>query len=402
MSEVARFAPLRGVRVVDFCSNLAGPYGAMILAQLGADVIKVEPPSGDDARRYASTVEGVSVAHSLVSAGKRGVVIDLKAPGGVDVAARLIASADVVLQSMRPGVADRLGIGREAALGYNPEVLYYDVNAFGAGPVGRTLPGYDPLVQAFSGIMEMTGHDDTPPTRCAPSIVDLGTGQWVAMGVLAALLARRAGQPVRGLETALVDTAFSVVGYQATQARVTGERPERAGSGNPIAAPYQCYEASDGYLLIAAANQRLWAGVTRALDALELAGDERFRTLADRTRNRRELEVEINAVLRTATVDEWVPRFASEGVPVGRVLGLEEAVASEVAEERGTFLPAGGVPLVRLPWLVDGEPVSWQRAAPGLGEHTDEVLRELGYTDEQVADAVAGGAVARGTAEPVR
>jgi crotonobetainyl-CoA:carnitine CoA-transferase CaiB-like acyl-CoA transferase len=391
VSTTPAFAPLRGVRVIDFCANLAGPYGAMILAQLGADVIKVEPPGGDDARGYASSVEGASVAWSLVGAGKRSIVLDLKTPDGLEVARRLIASAHVVLQSWRPGVAARLGIGKEDALVLNADVLYCDVNAFGSGPMGGALPGYDPIVQAFSGIMEMTGHDDTPPTRCAPSIIDLGTGQWLATGVLAALLARRSGQPVQGIETALVDTAFSVVGYQATKARLTGERPERAGSGNPIAAPYQCFTASDGHLLIAAANQRLWEAVTRALGAPELADDDRFRTLVDRTHNRRALEDAINAIMRTGTVDEWVARFERERVPIGRVLGLEEAVASAVAEERETFLDVGNVPLVRLPWLVDGELVRFQRPAPKLAEHTDEILQELGYSSEQAAELTGVG-----------
>lgn len=396
MNQPAEFAPLNGVRVIDFCSNLAGPYGAMILAQLGADVVKVEPPGGDDARAFASKVAGVSVGHSYVNAGKRSIVIDLKRPEGLEAALRLIDTADVVLQSMRPGVADRLGIGKEAARARNPDVLYYDVNAFGAGPVGSGLPGYDPLVQAFSGIMEMTGHEGSPPTRCAPSVVDLGTGQWVAMGVLAALLARRNGAPVDALETALVDTAFSLVAYQATSAYVTGERPERAGSGNPIAAPYQCYEASDGYVLIAAANQRLWESVAGALGAPELVDDERFTTIEDRCRNRGALEVTITNIMRDETVDVWVERFARAKVPAGRVLGLEQAVVSEVAHERETFIAAGEVPLVRLPWLVDGAPIRWQRPAPKLGEQTVELLSQAGYSDAEVADLIASGAVREG------
>ena len=234
------FQPLAGVRVADFSSNIAGPHGAMILAQLGADVVKVEAPQGDDARAWPPFVDGMSLTHRHMGAGKRGMVVDLKHPRGVEVALALIAKSDVVLQSMRPGVADRIGIGQASALAVSPALLYYDVSAFGSGPIGSAVPGYDPLVQAYTGIMQMTGHDGSPPTRCAPSLIDLGTGQWVAMGVLAALLARRSGQPVQSMETALVDTAFSLIPYQATAAKMTGERPPRAGSGNPIAAPYQC------------------------------------------------------------------------------------------------------------------------------------------------------------------
>ena len=397
MSGSAGFAPLSGVRILDFCTNLAGPFGAMILAQLGADVVKVEAPGGDDSRSWGSQVGGVSAAFSYANVGKRSVVLDLKAPRGREVAQRLLGFSDVVLQSMRPGVADRIGIGEAAAREANPDVLYYDVNAFGAGPVGAGLPGYDPLVQAFSGIMAMTGHDGAPPTRCAPSIIDLGTGMWVAMGVLAALFQRRSGGTVARVETALVDTAFSLVGYQATHAFATGIRPPRAGSGNPIAAPYQCYEAADGFVLIAAANERLWRGVVQALGAPELAEDPRFLTLRDRSLHRAELEEAMNWVMRSRSVDEWIGRLAAEGVPAGRVQGLEEAAAGEVAVERGTFIEAGEVPLVRLPWLVDGDPVSWQRQAPAYGQHTGEVLEQLGYSPGEIEELVAGGSVSLGS-----
>lgn len=388
------FSPLRGIRIVDLCANIAGPFASMILAQLGADVVKVEQPGGDDSRFFASQVNGTSVVHSYVGAGKRGIAVDLKDPDGRRVALDLIRSADVAIQSMRPGVADRLGIGRAAAVAENPAILYYDVNAFGTGRSGRDLPGYDPLVQAFSGIMTMNGHEGAPPTRCAPSVVDLGTGQWVAMGVLAALLSRDRGEPVATLETSLVDTAYSLAAYQATSALVTGERPPRAGSGNPIAAPYQCYAASDGYLLIAAPNQRLWEAAARALDAPHLLADGRFATVADRSRHSAELEAAITEVIGRAGVQHWIERLRGAGVPAGTVNGLEEAVVDDVATERQTFQPCAGVPLVRLPWLADDQALPWTRPAPELGEHTRELLAEVGYTTERIDDLVARSVVA--------
>jgi crotonobetainyl-CoA:carnitine CoA-transferase CaiB-like acyl-CoA transferase len=391
------FSPLRGIRVIDFCSNIAGPFASMILAQLGADVVKVEQPGGDDSRYFASQVNGASVVHRYVGAGKRGIALDLKNPDGRRIALDLVGGADVVIQSMRPGVADRLGIGRAAAVAENPSVLYYDVNAFGTGSSGRDLPGYDPLVQAFSGIMTMNGHDGSPPTRCAPSVIDLGTGQWVAMGVLAALLGRGRGEPVATMETALVDTAFSLAAYQATSALVTGQRPPRAGSGNPIAAPYQCYAASDGHLLLAAPSQRLWESAVAALDAPHLLADPRFATVADRSAHRAELEVAIDAVVRHAPVAVWIERLRAAGVPAGTVNGLEEAVVDEVAVERQTFQASDDVPLVRLPWLADGQPLPWTRPAPGLGEHTRELLTELGYPAERIDDLVARSVVVSGS-----
>ncbi len=389
----APLQPLRGVRVADFSSNMAGPYAAMILAQLGADVIKVESLEGDDARAWPPMQGGMSVAHRHMGAGKRGLALDLKQPQALEVALRLIGRSDVVLQSMRPGVAARLGIGPEAARRAQPQVLYYDLNAFGAGPRGQAMPGYDPLVQAFSGIMQMTGHEGAPPTRCAPSIIDLGTGQWIAMGVLAALMARQQGQPVQHMETALIDTAFSVVPYQATAALLTGERPPRAGSGNPIAAPYQCYRARDGEIMIAAPSQRLWEAVVVALDAPELARDERFLRVADRSRHAKALTEALTERLAGRDVADWVERLTRAGVPVTQASGLEQAVTSDIAAERRTFQDCDGVPLVRLPWLVDGQSLPWQRPAPRLGQHSQEILRELGYDESAQAALLDCGAV---------
>ena len=399
----AAFAPLAGVRIVDFSTNMAGPYATMILAQLGADVVKVEAPAGDDARAWAPEVDGASVVHRHMNAGKRGVVLDLGTTAGREAALAIATRSDVLLQSMRPGVAERIGIGEDAVRAANPDILYYALNAFGSGPVGRDLPGYDPLVQAFSGIMRMNGHDGAPPVRCAPSVIDLGTGQWIAMGVLAAMLARQRGQPVLTMETALVDTAFSLVAYQATTARMTGQRPKRAGSGNPIAAPYEVYPARDGDLMIAAPNQRLWERVAQVLGITALILDPRFLTVADRSRNNSALTPAITAALAGEDVAVWVERLQTAGVPVTPVAGLEEAVVSEATAERRTFAELDGVPHVRLPWIADGEPVPWARPAPRLGEHTIEVLRQSGL-DQARIDAMLrdGAAVADSAREATR
>ena len=391
----AIFAPLEGVRIVDFSTNMAGPYATMILAQLGADVIKVEAPSGDDARAWAPEIDGASVVHRHMNAGKRGIVLDLGTEAGRKAALAIAARSDVLLQSMRPGVANRIGIGEDAVRAVNRDILYYALNAFGAGPVGRDLPGYDPLVQAFTGIMRMNGHDGAPPVRCAPSVVDLGTGQWIAMGVLAAMLAKGRGQPVRAMETALVDTAFSLVAYQATTAKMSGQRPKRAGSGNPIAAPYEVYPARDGDLMIAAPNQRLWERVANVLGISNLVADPRFLTVADRSTNNNALTAAISAALAGDEVAVWVERLKAAGVPVTPVAGLEQAVHADATVERETFADLDGVPHVRLPWIADGQPMHLIRPAPRLGEHTTDILRESGF-DQAAIDAMLhdGAAVA--------
>jgi crotonobetainyl-CoA:carnitine CoA-transferase CaiB-like acyl-CoA transferase len=388
--------PLDGIRIVEFSSSIAGPVATMILAQLGADVVKVESPDGDDSRGWPPHIGDRSVVYRQMCVGKRGIVIDLKKPEGVEVALAITDSAQVVLQTMRPGVAERIGIGGAAVRARNPGIIYYDMNAFGTGPVGSAMPGYDPMVQAFTGIMEMTGHDGAPPTRCAPSLIDFGTGQWIAMGILAAVLAKTRGQGAHSLETALVDTGFNVVSYQATAALMSGERPPRAGSGNPIAAPYQCYSASDAQFMLAAGNQKLWLRVVKVLNAPELADDSRFTTGTLRSANRHALENELNARFARATADDWIARLSEAGVPATRVYGLEQAVTSDIARERRIFAESDGVPLVRLPWLVDGEPIAWASPAPTFGQHTREVLRDIGLSDERIDALVANGAVREG------
>ena len=239
----------------------------------------------------------------------------------------------------------------------------------------------------------MNGHDGTPPSRCAPSVIDLGTGQWIAMAVLAALLATQKGHAVKRIETALLDTAFALVPYQATTARMTGQRPKRAGSGNPIAATYQTYTIGDDMLLIAAPSQRLWERLVAVLGSPQLLSDSRFTTVADRSANSQVLDQEITRLLTAGTADDWMARLKEAGIPVTRVAGLEQAVRSEIARERGTFVKSEDVPLVRLPWLVDGGAVPWARPVPHLGEHKVEILRELNYDDAAVAGLLRDGAV---------
>lgn len=382
----ALFAPLHGVRIIDFSSNIAGPFATMILAQLGADVIKVEQPVGDDARAW-SVHDGTSLVHRYVNAGKRGIVLDLKTDAGREAARKLCGKADVMLQSMRPGVAGRLGIDPETLRKANPKLLCYDLSGYGAGPAGQSMPGYDPLVQAYSGIIAMNGHDGDAPSRCAPSVIDLGTGQWIAMGIMAAIMSSRQGAPVARMETALVDTAFSLVAYQAAAAALTGQRPPKAGSGNPIAAPYQCIAARDGELLIAAPSQRLWEKLARAIGAAELIDDPRYAKAVDRVANRQALAQDLTRVFSTETVQHWSACLVENGLPFAVVAGLDEAVSSPIAAERGTFLDLDDAPMVRLPWVLDGSVVAWARPAPGLGEHTQEVLSEIELGSEDTASA---------------
>jgi crotonobetainyl-CoA:carnitine CoA-transferase CaiB-like acyl-CoA transferase len=382
--------PLAGIRILDLSSNLAGPLATQILARLGASVIKVERPQGDPSRAWGPFVDGQSVAFDSLNRCKRSVALDLKAPAALDVVRRLLERSDVLVHNFGPGVAERLGLDRASVDQINDQIVYCAVTAFGTGPAGVQLPGYDGVVQAFTGIMEMTGHPGSPPVRCAPAIVDMTTGQWAAIGIMGAVMSRQRSEPVREVEVALVDSAMGLIPYQAAAALLTNQRPQRFGSGSPLAAPHQVFMAADRPIFVGAPNQRQWEMLARAIDAAELLDDERFASNVDRMEHVEALEEEINKRLAAAPLEVWRARIEAAGIPVAEVLGLEEAVRHPLAEERSWF-EAGEMPVVRLPIIVDGTLIHSRSGSPRLGEHTLEVLEEAGFDRPAIDELLAGG-----------
>jgi crotonobetainyl-CoA:carnitine CoA-transferase CaiB-like acyl-CoA transferase len=390
------------VRVVDLTMNVSGPFVTMVLSKLGADVVKVErPPAGDDARMFPPLADdGNSLIFEWCNTGKRSVGLDLHDDAGRRAFSALASGADVVIHSFKPGVVERLGVSEADVRRWAPDVLYCDVSAFGHGPAGRALKGYDPIAQAFSGIMDMTGYPDGDPARCAPSIIDLGNGLWMVVGVLAAILARRGGESVTSLQAALVDTALALVPWQASLALETGARPTRRGASHELGAPYDLFATADRPIFLTAANQSLWRSLLEVVGAPELEGQARFATPLDRVTNSAELAAELEAHLAARPAAEWLEQFHAAGIPASLVLGLDETVRSPIAGERNWFEDVGGRPVVRLPLLVEGEPLATPRPAPRLGEHTIEVLTEVGIAGPLLDELlVAKAAVA---AEPGR
>lgn len=386
--------PLTGIRVVDLTRNVSGPTVTMILAKLGADVVKVErPPGGDDARLFPPLVGDRSLIFEWCNLGKRSVAIDLAAPDGIAVLRRLCEGADLMIHSFAPGVVERLGIAEDDVRAWQPDILYCGLSAFGDGPTGAVLKGYDPIVQAFTGIMDMTGHPDGPPARCAPSVVDIGNGLWTTIGILAALMSRAQGHPVASLETALVDSALALVPWQATQGLLTGARPERRGAAQGLGAPYDLYQAEDAPVFMAAANQGLWNRVAEVIGAPELMADPRFADPLARVQHAAELKEEINRRLGTDKAAVWAERLNAAGVPSTVVMGIDETVRHPVAGERSWFEDVEGIPTVRLPMLADGEAPTTSSPAPRVGEHTLVVLTEAGYSAEEVRSLVRRGVV---------
>jgi crotonobetainyl-CoA:carnitine CoA-transferase CaiB-like acyl-CoA transferase len=394
MSTSSAPRPLTGIRVIDLSQNLAGPYCTQILADLGADVIKVEPPGGDPARAWGPPFDGdASTLFLSTNRGKRSVVIDLRTPGAPGLVHRLAATADVFVQSLRAGVADGIGIGADTLRAANPRLIYCSVTAYGReGPLSD-LPGYDPLMQAHGGLMSVTGQPGEP-VRVGTSVIDMGTGLWCAIGVLAALRERdRTGEGahITGslYETALAWNAYHLLGYLAA-----GYVPLPRGTAFPLIAPYEAFPTADGRLMIAAANDGLFRKLCIALGREDLARDPRYRDNPSRVQHRDALVASIAVKTRALTTDALTERLRSAGVPCAPILGIPGVAAEPQTQASGLITRIGGdegqrTVLPPLAW--DDARIQPERPAPALDAHRDEVLAELGLAEADIAALRASG-----------
>ena len=392
--------PLTGVRVIDVTTSIAGPYCAEILAALGADVVKVErPDTGDDGRAWGPPFwNGESAMFLAVNAGKRSLAVSLADERGRDAVLRLSGSADVFLQSLRPGLAERLGLGPEALRERNRALVYCTVGAYGrVGPLAAE-PGYDALMQAAGGLISVTGEPGRPGVRVGSSLVDMGTGMWSALGIVAALLEReRTGEGVV-VDTSLYETALAYVGYHLVGYLADGTVPEGQGTMFPMVAPYQVFPTRDGELMIAAGNDRLFAFLCEVLGLPELVNDDRFRTNPDRVQNRDALAALVSERLGERDSADWHVRLTAAGVPAAPVADVADVVNAEQTQALGILqaLPHPGIPDLRLPaiplWLGE-ERTPHRSPPPRVGEHTAEVLAEVGYSESEIAALEADGVI---------
>jgi len=370
--------PLTGIKVVEIAANLAGPFAAEILGHMGADVVKVErPEGGDDARGWGPPFwKGTSPAYLAMNSNKRGITVDLKDKAAVDWLKGFVATQDVLIQNLRPGVLDDLGLGPEAMLAANPRLVYCSLWAFGnAGPL-RLRPGYEPMVQAFSGLMAVNGDEDSPPTRIGTSILDFGTGMWGAMGALGGLVQRQ--QTGRGcvVDGSLLETALGWLTGHFAGFRASGELPVRHRTGSRRLVVFQGFETKNGPIIIAAGNDRLFVKLATVLGHPEWATDPRFATNAERNRNRDELIPEIERIVLERTKGEWIDRLEEVGVPCAPIHAMDEALAHPQTAATGMILkvPELDFELMGLPLSFDGQRPGIRRPPPTLGEHNEEIM----------------------------
>jgi crotonobetainyl-CoA:carnitine CoA-transferase CaiB-like acyl-CoA transferase len=384
------FLPLRGKRVVDVTTSLAGPYCTEILGALGADVIKVErPDTGDEARHWGPPFwDGDGVLFLSANASKRSLALSLSGDG-VEALRRVVDGADVFVQSLRPGLADAKGLSTDVLRGRNPQLVYCSIGAFGhAGPL-RSQPGYDPLMQAAAGILSVTGERGGPGVRVGVSVVDLSTGLWAAIAILAALLEGGG----RTIDLSLYETAVGLVGYHVTGFLASGEAPGRHGTAFPLIVPYQVFPTLDGELMIAAANDRLYAALR---DALDLPDEPRFATNPGRVRNRDEVVAAISGRTRAETTAALLERLERAGVPAAPVNDVAEVAQHPQTSALGLLQDLGAYTTVPPPLSFDGERLRHRAAAPQLGAHTAEVLAEAGYSAAEVDTLAAAGVIGLG------
>jgi crotonobetainyl-CoA:carnitine CoA-transferase CaiB-like acyl-CoA transferase len=371
--------PLSDITVIELGHSVAAPYAAEILADLGATVIKVEKrDGGDDARHWAPPYwHGVAAIFQSLNRNKLSVTVDLRDARERAQLTRLIEErADVLIQNLRPGMVEELGLDAATLRARNKRLIYCGIGAFGRGGPLAHRPGYDPLMQAFGGLMSVTGEAGEPPVRVGTSIIDMGAGLWSAIGVLGALHHRALTGEGVTVDTSLYETALAWMTYHAANYQASGEVPKRHGSGTYGIVPYRGYATSDGYLLMGAGNDKLFGKLAAALGHPEWADDERFRDNPRRVANRVALDALIEEVTRTNTSAAWQAVLEAAGVPSAPMQSVDEVLAHAQTKALGMLQesPDGRLTIMGLPLSFDGERPPFRRAAPQLGEHTDELL----------------------------
>jgi crotonobetainyl-CoA:carnitine CoA-transferase CaiB-like acyl-CoA transferase len=400
-SERRPQGPLTGLKVVDLTHVMAGPTCTLMLADMGAEVIKIEKtPKGDDTRYSVPPKIGDEAASFLMmNRNKRGVVIDLKTKGGAEILRRLIAKADVLVENFAPGVLERLGFGYEAMHKEFPGLIYCSLSGFGRTGPYQERRGFDLVAQAMSGIMSFTGErPDGPPVKCGAPLSDITAGILAALGILAAYTNKLKTGQGQWVETSLYEAALVQTYWQSAIALATGVAPKAMGSAHPLNAPYQAFEAADGWIVVGGANQKHWGLMLEAMGLSELAQDSRFATGADRMAHLKELDAELSKRYREKPSQYWLDELDKRGVPCGPVRNMLQALSDPQTLARDMVVEVehatlGPVKTMGLPIKFSETPGKVRTGAPLYGQHTREVLREYGFDEQQIRQLEEEGAV---------
>ena len=402
MSDSPAIAPgaLSGLRVLELAQIMAGPTCGMMLADLGADVIKIEKiDGGDDARGYHEpTINGVSAPFLMLNRNKRGIALDLKTPEGREVFLRMVRNADVVIENFRKGTLEKLGLGYDTLSRENPGLIYCAISGYGRTGPFADKGGFDLIAQGYTGLMSITGEAGGPPLRTGNSIADINAGILAAFGILAAYQHRQKTGRGQIVETSLIEAGLQQLYWHAAIHFATGESPGPSGSAHVLATPYQAFPTQDGHIIVGGANEKNWARIAQVLGHPEWVEDPRYRRNADRMRHRDTLLPEMAGILMTRPSADWLAAFDAAGVPAGPVHSIGEALNHPQTLARGMVVrqqhaEAGPIRTLGLPIQLSETPAQYHRPSPRLGEHTRTLLAECGYGEAEIEAMLEAGVV---------
>lgn len=390
---------LSGIRVLDFSRAMTGPFGTMLLGDMGAEIVKVESPSGDDTRNWAPPeVNGISSYFLSTNRNKKSISMDLKNPEAGKIIEKLVPDFDIIVENFRPGTAERLGIDYESLRKYRNDIIYCSISGYGQTGPYREKPGLDLTVLASSGLMSVTGEPGRPPVKFGVPITDITGGMFAVIAILSALYHRSVSGEGQYIDTSMMDSSILTLTHQATSYFATGKNPEPLGSSHSSIAPYEVYGTSDGYVAVAAGTEKLWRSLCTAMDSSGLVEDPRFRENRDRVVNRDHLNDILQPLFRSRTTEEVVKLLEREGIPVSKINRISDLETDEQVNARSmiteTYHPVyGRMKSLGTPFKMSLTPGSIRNPPPLLGEHTVEILKDIGFNDIDISELIQKKAV---------
>lgn len=391
-------APLTGTRVIDLTQAMAGPFATMLLGDLGCDIIKVEPHTGDQTRKWAPPyISGMSTYFLSANRNKRSIVVDLKSESGRDLLIEMVMKSDIIVENFRPGVMEKLGLGHEALLEKNPTLIYCSLSGYGQNGPYRNYPGYDLTLLSYSGLMSITGEKGRAPVKFGVPIADIVSGLFADISLLAALNSREKTGKGQFIDLSMLDANLSILTHQAFSYFGTGENPEKLGSAHPSIAPYQAFEASDGYVSIGVGTEKHWKSFVGSLKGTEILDREEFASNVERVRNREELSAKVNKITAGYTVRELLAILGEAGIPCAPINSVGDALQSEQAIFRNMVTSFandyGTIKTLGTPFKMSSTPGELRYAPPMLGQHSDILLEEFGIESSKINELKKSGVI---------